>query len=100
MTRPVSLWWTELPRGPVAPVLRRLLTQRREEIRVRKAERSHVQTLLLSAQRNLEHRELQLIRAGAIGRPAYLVVRQRKLDAARKEVARLQQRLRALERAQ
>jgi hypothetical protein len=41
---------------------------------------------LLSAERNLAHRELQLVRAFHTGKGRYIAERQRKLDAARRKV--------------
>jgi hypothetical protein len=42
---------------------------------------------LLSAERNLAHRELQLVRAMHTGKGRYIAERQRKLKAARRKVA-------------
>ena len=56
----------------------------------RQAERRRT-TALLEWERVLAHRELQLVRAYNTGNGRYITERQRKLDVARRQVARLNQ---------
>lgn len=80
-------------------MLARAWRQRREELRVARVERGAARDRVAKAEWLVAHRELQLIRAGAVGSAKYVGHRSRKLDSARKELAKAQRRLRALERA-
>lgn len=72
----------------IAPRLAKARDQLLEDRRRERAERRRLAQLTLSAERNLAHRELQLVRAFHTGKPKYIAERQRKLDAAKREVAR------------
>lgn len=79
---------TSAPRSlhDIAPRLARA----RDQFLEHRAEQSRLELLfadlLLRAQRNVAHRELQLIRAYATGRPRYILRREEKLAAARDEL--------------
>lgn len=55
---------------------------------------------LLGVERLIAHRELQLIRAQNLGKRSYIATRQRKLDAARRALPRVQKRLADAERGE
>jgi hypothetical protein len=74
----------------IAPRLARARDQLVAERRLDGRRRLHVRRLLLDAERLVAHRELQLIRAGRTRDPGYIARRQRKLEAARKALKRLQ----------
>lgn len=61
------------------PRLAKAHAQRRLELSLIAAARQRLAGLRLDADRLLAHRELQLVRAGAIGRAQYIQARQRKL---------------------
>jgi len=62
-----------------------LLDDRRRE----RAGREHIARLKLRAERNLAHRELQLVRASSTRDGRYIAERQRKLRAAQEQMAKL-----------
>jgi hypothetical protein len=72
----------------VAPRLAKAHRERQREIEVEARKERHRQTMLLKAERLEAHRDLQLIRAYATGDRRYIERRERKLDQARREVAR------------
>lgn len=72
----------------IAPRLARARDQRREELRVASVQRRHMASLVLSSERCVAHRELQLVRAFSTGNGRYIAERQRKLAAAKRELAR------------
>lgn len=76
----------------VAPRLYRALCAYRAD----QAARSEQRGAVLQLERLVAHRELQLVRAGTTRNPRYVHEQQRKLDQARKHLARAQRRLEAI----
>jgi hypothetical protein len=70
----------------VAPRLAKARDQRREELRVASAQRRHLATLLLDAERRVAHRELQLVRSYATRNLKYIAHRQQKLKVAESQL--------------
>lgn len=76
----------------IAPRLARARDQRVARLRYEAAERARYRRLSLKAERLIAHRELQLVRAYATGDGRYIAARQRKLAAARRELAAVEER--------
>lgn len=74
----------------ICPRLALARDQRRAEMTRERDERHFVRDKLESAERCVAHRELQLARSYACGDAHYMMVRQRKLDEAKKRLAGLQ----------
>jgi hypothetical protein len=72
----------------IAPRLARARDVLVEESRRERARRLHLMRLMLKAERNVAHRELQLARAQVGRDPKYMAYRERKLKAAERELAR------------
>jgi hypothetical protein len=83
------------PAFDLASVCPRLALARRQRI-VELVEERHARHLarwdLQHAEWLVAHRDLQLVRAGATGRRAYIEIRERKLAAAREQLARVRAR--------
>lgn len=73
----------------VAPFLERCHRERREELAEARTHIASERKQEAKLERLVAHRELQLVRAGFVGDRRYLKHRQRKLDWARKELARI-----------
>lgn len=79
----------------IAPRLALARDQRRVELAAESRRRRRLLAELLEAERLVAHRELQLIRAQAIGRRAYIAQRAAKLESGRVELERTRRRARA-----
>lgn len=83
----------------VAPRLELAHRQRTAEITRLRAERRTWLNILHEREWAVEHRELQLIRAGARRQSRYIAERQRKLEAARRALTEAQSRLTEINRS-
>jgi hypothetical protein len=82
----------------VAPRLARARDQHVAEVRERAQRRAEAETLRVNLDRLVAHRELQLLRAGATNDREYVARRSRKLAAAQRARARLEDALREMSR--
>ena len=76
----------------IAPRLERAHRGRLEELARERAERQRTRDQIFELERLIAHRELQLQRANAVGDSTYIARRQRKLNRAVRDLARLNRR--------